>query len=50
MEKGITHVLNCSGAYSPNYHPDLFTYKTYQLHDSPIEMIEAVFYDAIQFF
>jgi hypothetical protein len=49
LDRGITHVLNCSGGYSPNYHLDTFKYKTYQLKDSPIELIEACFYETIDF-
>ena len=47
---GITHVINCSGDYSPNYHEKQgIEYKTYHLKDHISENIECIFYDAIQF-
>ena len=49
LENSITHVINCSADYSPNYHTDLFTYKKYHLKDHPQENIECIFYDAISF-
>jgi protein-tyrosine phosphatase len=42
-------VINCSADYSPDYHKGILTYKSYHLKDSPIETIEAIFYDAIHF-
>jgi hypothetical protein len=32
-----------------NYYEDEFTYKKYHLKDHPIENIECIFYDAIEF-
>ena len=49
LENSITHIINCSADYSPNYHTDLFTYKKYHLKDHPKENIECIFYDAISF-
>ena len=49
LETGITHIINCSGDWSKNYHEDTFKYKRYHLKDHPIENIECVFYDAIDF-
>lgn len=49
LSNGITHVINCSADYSPNYHPEDFEYKAYHLKDHLRENIECIFYDAIQF-
>ncbi len=46
---GITHIINCSGDWSKNYYEGEFEYKRYHLKDHPIENIECVFYDAIEF-
>jgi protein-tyrosine phosphatase len=47
---GITHVLNCVGDYSENYHEkDGVIYKRYYLKDHVGEDIACCFYDAIEF-
>lgn len=47
---GITHVVNCAGDYSENYHQDRgVTYKTYYLKDHVGEDIACIFYDALAF-
>jgi len=49
LNNGITHIINCSGDYSQNYHEGTFEYKKYHLKDHPVENIECIFYDAIEF-
>jgi len=49
LEKGITHVVNCSGTTSPNFYEDLFKYKTLKLNDSPKEDVLQLFRDVAEF-
>lgn len=50
-ENGITHVINCAGDYSANYHEEQgIKYLTFHLKDHVFENIESSFYDVIDFF
>ena len=47
---GITHVVNCVGDFSENYHEaDGVQYKRYYLKDHVGEDIACIFYDALAF-
>ncbi|GFZ00042.1 mitogen-activated protein kinase phosphatase 1 [Actinidia rufa] len=49
-ENGITHVLNCVGAVSPEYFKDELVYKTLWLQDSSSEDITSILYDVFDYF
>lgn len=47
---GITHVVNCVGDYSPNYHEEAgVKYLRFYLKDHVGEDIACIFYDALHF-
>jgi len=48
-EKGVTHIVNCSGTTSPNFYEDSFKYKTLKLNDSPKEDVLQLFRDVASF-
>jgi protein-tyrosine phosphatase len=49
LEKGITHIVNCSGATSPNFYEDTFSYMTLKLNDSPKEDVLQLFKQVVAY-
>jgi protein-tyrosine phosphatase len=49
LEKGITHIVNCSATTSPNFFEDTFTYMTLKLNDSPKEDVLQLFKEVVAF-
>ncbi|MEW5320425.1 MAG: hypothetical protein WDW38_011500 [Sanguina aurantia] len=48
-ENAITHVVNCVGFICKEWHPDLVSYRTLFLQDTPAEDILCVLYDTFEF-
>jgi len=49
LEKGITHIVNCSGTTSPNFYEDTFKYMTLKLNDSPKEDVLQLFKQVVAY-
>jgi len=47
LQHGISHIVNCSGATSPNFFEDTFNYKTLKLNDSPKEDVLQLFREVV---